>query len=62
MEKALPRIINRQFIGTEKQQTKGMRAPNLGNMYRLGKGVAKDDKQAVYWYRKQQTMRALKLI
>ena len=53
-DKALPRMINRQFIGTGKQQTKGMRYAqyNLGWMYDEGQGVAQDDKQAVYWYRK----------
>ncbi|WP_299071456.1 tetratricopeptide repeat protein [uncultured Paraglaciecola sp.] len=25
---------------------------NLGYMYQNGKGVAQDDKQAVFWYRK----------
>ncbi len=53
LEKALPRIIDRQFIGSEKQQTKGMGAQfNLGEMYYFGKGVALDYRQAVYWYRK----------
>ena len=54
MEKVLIRIINRQYIGGKKQQTKwGASAQsNLGEMYYEGDSVAQDYKQIVYWVKK----------
>jgi TPR repeat protein len=46
--------MNKRYSGIAKaaDQSNAWGQYNLGDMYRDGRGVAKDDEQAVFWYRK----------